>query len=467
MAGITGVAALTVACWLLTPLTGYAAIALIYLLGVLLSGMILRPGAVLVTAALSAACWNFLFIPPLFTLHIGKLQDALMFLTYFVVALTVGSLTSRLRAREQAEREREHRATSLYRFAQKIAAAPSIEAALAAASAEMREMLRVEATLFETSADERGCNLTGDIERRDDPHVYVPIKRFDATFGWIRIEQTRHAAMTMVEQGLLDAFAAELASMIERIRLMELAAKAQLSYQAERLRKALFDCVSHELKTPIAAIRAASQQLLRAAAIDGADALSRELAHEIENGSQRLNHVVNNLLDMTRLESGVIKPKLAWCEVGELLQGATDTACDALGGRSIKVDVPADFPLVFVDHALLEQAIAKLLVNAANYTAVSSPIEIAARCTDDSLMITVADRGPGIPTGALEQIFEKFYRANGNSTGGLGLGLSIARGFVEAHSGTLTAENRLGGGVQFNLNVPVRITDATSLDPVL
>src|SRR3954449_10662302 len=175
---VVGVSALTIACWLLTPLTGYAAISLIYLLGVLLSGMILSRGPVLLAATLSALSWNFLFIPPRFTLHIDKLEDALTFMTFFVIALTVGGLTAQLKAREH------------------------------------------------------------------------------------------------------------------------LAAQVQLAKNSERLRKTLLDCVSHELKTPLAAIGAASQELLRLVPDAQNDGMLKELAAEIHNGSHRLNRVVNNLLDM-------------------------------------------------------------------------------------------------------------------------------------------------------------------------
>src|SRR4051794_13567667 len=200
---VVGVAALTIGCWFLTPLTGYAAISLIYLLGVLLAGMILSRGPVLLVATLSALSWNFLFIPPRFTLHIDKLEDALTFATYFIIALTVGHLTAQLKAREH------------------------------------------------------------------------------------------------------------------------LAAQVQLAKDSERLRKTLLDCVSHELKTPLAAIAAASQELLRIDPNLPNGALA-QLAGEIHYGSTRLNRVVNNLLDMNRLESGVVRPSREWCDVRELLQSAID-----------------------------------------------------------------------------------------------------------------------------------------------
>ena len=341
---VFGVAALTLACWLLTPLTGYAAISLIYLLGVLLAGMVLSRGPVLLVAALSALAWNFLFIPPLFTLHIAEFEDALTFATYFIVAIAVGSLTAQLKAREH------------------------------------------------------------------------------------------------------------------------LAAQVQLAEESERLRKTLLDCVSHELKTPLAAIGAASQELLRLPpTAENAQTLA-QLATEVRDGSHRLNRVVNNLLDMNRLESGVVRPKREWCDVRELLQSALEIERESITGRDVRVDVPENIPLALVDHTLIEQAVAKLLANAGSHTSPGLPIELDAECKDDQLLISVSDRGPGLPPQSAERVFEKFYRAAAHKTGGLGLGLSIARGFVEAHGGRLTAETRDGGGARFIISLPVHAPDANAFE---
>jgi two-component system, OmpR family, sensor histidine kinase KdpD len=341
---VFGVVALTIACWLLTPLIGYGAISLIFLLGVLLAGMVLNRGPVLLVAALSALSWNFLFIPPLFTLHIAKFEDALTFATYFIIAITVGSLTAQLKAREH------------------------------------------------------------------------------------------------------------------------LAAQVQLAHESERLRKTLLDCVSHELKTPLAAIGAASQELVRAAPNAHDGEILKQLAGEIHDGSRRLNRVVNNLLDMNRLESGVIRPKQEWCDVRELLQSAVEIERESLAGRDVSFDLPENIPLALMDHTLIEQAVAKLVANAASYAPSGLPIEIDAEYRVDRLIICVSDRGPGLSPESTEQVFEKFYRGDSRRTGGLGLGLSIARGFVEAHGGKLTAENRDGGGARFTISLPVRVTDAKALD---
>ena len=225
-----------------------------------------------------------------------------------------------------------------------------------------------------------------------------------------------------------------------------LAAQVQLAHESERLRKTLLDCVSHELKTPLAAIGAASQELVRAAPNVHDAQVLKQLAGEIHDGSRRLNRVVNNLLDMNRLESGVIRPKQEWCDVRELLQSAVEIERESIIGRDVSFDVPENIPLALMDHTLIEQAVAKLVANAASYAPSRLPIEIDAEYKVDRLIICVSDRGPGLPPESADQMFEKFYRGDGRKTGGLGLGLSIARGFVEAHGGKLTAENRDGGG---------------------
>ena len=339
--GIAGVISLTIGCWLLTPLTGYGAIALIYLLGVLVAGIVLARGPVLLVAAWSALCWNFLFIPPLYTFHIGKLEDALTFVTYFIVAITVGNLTARLKAREH------------------------------------------------------------------------------------------------------------------------LAAQIRVAEESERLRKTLLDCVSHELKTPLAAIGAASDALASSSDGESRDQ-TRDLAREIQQGTRRLNRVVDNLLDMTRLESGVIQPKMEWCDVRDLLKSAIESEQEALDGRNVLLSVPDNLPLVLLDHALVEQAVAKLVANAGSHTPAAAGIEISARCEGGKLAISVNDRGPGLSEAQKEKVFDKFYQSGRARTGGLGLGLSIARGFVEALGGAVTAENREGGGSRFTITLPVRMADLYS-----
>lgn len=167
---------------------------------------------------------------------------------------------------------------------------------------------------------------------------------------------------------------------------------------------------------------------------------------------------------MNRLESGVVDPKLEWCDVRDLLQSAVATERDALDDRSIELQVPPNLPLVLLDYVLVEQAVGKSVANAGSYTEAGSPIEVAARCDGGVLTLTVSDRGPGFASGDAERLFGKFQRGDATKTGGLGLGLSIARGFIEAHGGQVTAENRAGGGSCFTIAIPARMTDPESVD---
>ena len=481
---VGGVALLTLACSFLTPITGYWAVSLIYLTAVLLAGLILSRGPVLIVATLSALLWNFLFIPPLFTFYIGKAQDALMFIMYFVVALVVGHLTGRLKVREQTERRREQRATALYQVVRALAAAPSLDSAFVAAARQINDLLSAKSTvlfdpaLFDPgsggselipyplslaamSEKEKGvaawCYLNGqpagrltDTLREADA-LYLPIKRLKDTVGVLRVELPEDAGLSFAERQLLEAFADQLAEVIERERLIQVAHRVKLTEEAERLHKTLLDCVSHELKTPITAVTAASENLLRGAP----PTVQEELAREIHHGAKRLNRVVNQLLDMTRIETGVLRPKLEWCEMRELLQSARETERDALAGREVAISVPETTPLVLVDVSLIEQALGKLLVNAATYSPPGTPIEVAVDFDGSELRISVSDQGAGLRPGDEQRVFEKFYRGDGARTGGLGLGLSIARGFVEAHGGNIISENRPEGGARFTMSVPV------------
>lgn len=250
-------------------------------------------------------------------------------------------------------------------------------------------------------------------------------------------------------------------SLTTRLKAREhLAAQAHVAVESERLRKTLLDCVSHELKTPIAAIGAASQEL------EKHPELTHQLAAEIRQGSQRLNRVVNNLLDMTRLESGIVRPTLEWSDVRELLRSALDAEKDALSGRQVDLDVPDDLPLARLDFCLIEEAVAKLLANAGTYSPPHRPIAIAARHTDGQLLLSVSDFGPGLPSD-VQRVFEKFHRADDSRTGGLGLGLSIARGFVEAHGGKLVAENRAAGGARFTIILRTETMDRSALEQAI
>jgi two-component system sensor histidine kinase KdpD len=245
---------------------------------------------------------------------------------------------------------------------------------------------------------------------------------------------------TIEQRELLDAFAAQLAIFMNKERALQESRETQVARQSQKLQKTLFDSVSHELKTPLAAISAALQQ-------------SQPDRAELQQAIRRLARTVDHLLDATRLESGLLKPVLEWCDPGELLREAVGLA--GFKDNAVRITVAKDLPAISVDAHLIEQALVALLSNAATYAPADQPIEASAARDNSTLVFTVADHGPGLAPGEEEKVFEKFYRGQGKPAGGLGLGLSIARQLVEAHAGEIIAQNRQTGGSQFSIRLPL------------
>ena len=317
-------AAATVVSLALEPVIGHQPIGLLYLLLVVAVGVKLSRGPVLLVATCSTVIWDLLFIPPYFTLHIASGEDLMLFATFFVVALTMGHLTTRLR---QAE-------------------------------------------IVETSA---------------------------------------------------------------------------------RFQRALLQSVSHELKSPLAAVQV------------GVDAVAKEIGGDecrpvlqaTQQGLRRLRRVINNILSMSRLEAEVIRPSFDWCDVGEVIRAAIRLTDDALGAHIVSIEADENLPMVKADQALLEQSLCNLLLNSAANSPAGSRILVRAACRGGNLTLSVLDEGRGIPENDLPHIFGDFYRGDGAAPGGTGLGLAIVDGFTRAHGGKVSAFNRQAGGAEITMTIPV------------
>ena len=443
--------------------TGYWAVALFYLLAVVLAATRLRRWPTLLLAALSALLWNFLFIPPRFTFYISHLHDFMMFGAYFVIAIIIGHLASQLREREQSERRREVRATALYRFTRELAASGSLDEALPKVFLLIKETFSADAavwlpdqnglvqhpasTFVGSKKDESVAMWTFQKKQSagkttdtlpDAEALHLPLVTGDRAEGvlTVRIAQP----LTLQQRELLDAFAAQLALFMNKERALEEIRAAQLARQSEKLQRALFDSVSHELKTPLAAISAALQQ-------------PHPDSAELQQAVKRLTRTVDHLLDATRLESGLLQPLREWCDPAELLREAITQA--RLNEKAIKVNIEADLPAISVDSRLLEQALISVMANAAQHGASTEGIEVSVARDNSTIVFSVADRGPGLVAGEENKVFEKFYRRPGTAPGGLGLGLWIARQLIEAHGGQITVQNRDGGGARFSIRLPI------------
>jgi len=222
--------------------------------------------------------------------------------------------------------------------------------------------------------------------------------------------------------------------------------------ESERLSNVLLNSISHELRTPLAAITSAASALADAKNTDGN--FDRKMVAEIQEASARLNRLVGNLLDVTRLESGHVRPKLDWCDVGDLVRTTVHSLEHELAGRATKIEIAEKIPLARLDFTFMQQALSNLLLNAVVHTPTGSTISVQARHESGWLVLTVADNGPGLPPELLPRLFDKFFRAPDAPAGGSGLGLAIVKGFVEAHDGQVSAANRPGGGAMFTLRIP-------------
>jgi two-component system sensor histidine kinase KdpD len=443
---------------------GYWAIALFYLFAVVIAGMRLGRWPTLFLAALSALLWNFLFIPPRFTFYISKFEDFMMFGAYFIIAVVIGHLATQLHEREQAERRREERATALYRLTRALAGSRGLDEALPKVLQLIKDFFQADAavwlrdenglaqhpaSMFVPSRKDESVAVWAFQKKQaagtstdtlpDAESLHVPLVTGDCAEGVLTVRLA--TPPTLEQRELLDAFAAQLALFLNKERALEENRTAQIARQSQKLQKALFDSVSHELKTPLAAMSVA---------------LQRPEPHrgELQKAVRRLTRTVDHLLDATRLESGLLQPVREWCDPGEILREAVAHA--RLSDRATRITMAKDLPVISVDARLIEQALAALLSNAAAHSPDNELIEVSAARDDTMLVFSVADHGPGLAPGEESKVFEKFYRGPGTAPGGLGLGLWIARQLVEAHGGTIVAQNREETrGSRFSIRVPI------------
>jgi two-component system sensor histidine kinase KdpD len=479
LAGIS-IVALTGTAWLLQPFTGYQTVALLYLLLVVALGLKLSRGPVLAVAATSAILWNFLFVPPSFTFYIHNFHDGIMFIAFFVVAVAMGHLTNQLRRSESAERQRERRTAALYELAQQAAFARDLDTGLRAAVNLIESIFAAKAALLLRQKDHTLANIphasssftlsekeksvaacafsrrmpTGKFTDTlpDSEALHVPLQGRTVVMGVLSVRPPADKSFDLTERDLLEAFAVLIGLVLEKDHIIEAFKHAEILEASEHLRRSLLESVSHELKTPLSAVQA------------GIDALARPIENnerrqmtvrEVQLAVRRLHRVITNLLDMTRIESGIVQPKLDWCDVGDLIQAAVELVGENIGEHPIVVDVDQSLPMVKLDEPLLEQCLCNLLLNSAANSPPGTKITICGHLADRQLILSVLDEGKGIRKEELTRIFEMFYRGTDASPGGTGLGLAIVDGFVRAHGGSVRAANREAGGAEFLIVIPV------------
>jgi two-component system sensor histidine kinase KdpD len=452
---------------------------MVYLLGVAFVASRHGRGASAFTALLSVAAFDFFFVPPYLTFAVADTQYLFTFGVMLLVSVLISTLAARVRAQADAARQRELRTQVLYAMSRDLAAVRTADEVARAASRHVSDVFRGNVAVLvpgpagalEPTGEDA---IAGDAREKavaqwafDHGHaaglgtdtlpgasaVWVPLRGTQAVLGVLGLRPDPALLPLRPDQvDLLEALVRQAASGLERARLAEEAQQARVAVEAERLRSTLLSSVSHDLRTPLATITGAASSLLQDATL-GSDS-RQELQEAIYEEAVRLNRLVTNLLDMTRLESGSLQLNRDWHSVEELVGSALARLEPGLKGRTVRTRVPQDLPLVPVDGILVEQALVNLLENAAKYTGPPGVIEVTARAEDGSVVVEVADEGPGLPPGTEERVFEKFYRAESQGRG-FGLGLPICRAIATAHGGHVRAERREPRGTRFLLTLPL------------
>jgi two-component system sensor histidine kinase KdpD len=475
------VAVTTAGAWLLFPFSELSNLVMVYLLGIIAVAMRTGRGPSLLASILSVAAFDVFFVPPYLTFAVSDVRHLLTFLVMLVVGFVISGLTVRTRAQAEAALHREQRTAALYAMSRELASTRGVDALLTIAVRHVAEVFQSQVAVLTPAgagglAPWAGDQFTVDandlgvgrwvFEHRQPAGVgtatlpgasalYVPLPASTGPVGVLGLRPPdRHAMDAPERRHQLETFAAQIALALERARLAEEAQVAQVRIETERLRSSLLSSVSHDLRTPLAAITGSVSAILD----DGTrlDAPTRrELLESVRDEAERLNRLVHNLLEMTRLESGAVQLRREWHPLEEVIGAALSRLGERLAGRRVTTRVPADLPLVAIDDVLIEQVLINLLDNALKYTPAGVPIEIIATAGDRNVTVEVADHGPGLPPGKEEKVFEKFYRVDPVEGRGAGLGLAIARGIVQAHDGRIWAQNLPGGGVAFLFTLPL------------
>lgn len=473
--------AVSLFCYGLVPYVGYQALGSVFLLAILVVGTLTTRGPILFAGASCAIIWNFFFIPPTFSFTISSGEDIMMVLSFFVTSLVAGYLTTRIRRQELVLQTREAQSLLLYEFVKALSDANSTKDILLLLVETIQRQFGGEAAAVLAGKDNKleSDNVYG--HRMSEKDLAVANWAFEnrKPAGWST--QTLSAAacyclpmkgnttmvgvvafypqikiLTIDKENFLDTVITQTAIAIERLQFSEAAQTAHLYEESEKLHQTLLNSVSHELRTPITALIGSASALKEEKTINDRSARTA-LTESLIGAARRLDRVVENLLDMSRLEKGSLQLKKEWFDINDLLQLITTDLAQDLNGRMLTTEVTSTL-LVEGDFKLLEHAFLQIALNAIKYSPPGSGIEVIVTKNREQVVISIRDHGPGIPTGLENKIFEKFYRIDGTPAGGLGLGLSIVRTIIELHGGSVTARNRSDtSGSEFQVALPLKV----------
>ena len=459
----------------------------LYLLPVMFTAVRLGWWPALVAAVLAFLSYNFFFVEPFHTFSIYDPEEWLALLIFLAVAAVTSNLAANERARRQEARRLADEAIMLYELSRSLSGGGS-EEALGEFCARLTEALGLQGcAILVNDAEGRARTLVSRGAGAEDdaagqvlgrpggrhrhlgrwirvkgrpadhrlPALSVPLHVGERSVGGLRL--VGRLRFNDDETRLLATVADQLAAALERERLREEAQQAEILRRTDELRQALLSSVSHDLRTPLASIKASADSLLEPDVAWSEDD-RRSFLQTIDRESDRLNRLVGNLLDMSRIEGGALRPRSDWYDLGELAREVIARLRPALQGREVRLELPSkEPPPIEIDYLMIDQVLTNLIENAAKYTPAGRPIEVRIEANPGTLTTRVADHGPGIPPTERGRVFDKFYRVNPRGqTSGSGLGLAVCKGLVEAHHGRIWIEETPGGGATFCFELPAK-----------
>jgi two-component system sensor histidine kinase KdpD len=457
---------------------------MVYLLGVVMVAAKYGRGPSVLSSFVSVVLFDFFFVPPRFSFAVSDSQYLVTFAVMLLVALVISGMTASIHHQARIAGHRERRIASLYAMSRELAATRGEENVMRIAVNHVAEVFEAQAVVLMPDETGRiaypygegaaqschGSDLSiaqwvydhgqmagqGTDTLPGGEMVYMPLQASTGMRGVLALLPLNPARIALPEQQrLLETFVSQIALALERVKLAAEAHSAQLKIETEQLRNSLLSAISHDLRTPLAAIVGASSSLVQdESKLD--NHARRELGQTIYDEATRMAGLANNLLDMARLEAGAVILNRQWQPLEEVVGAALAGLTSRLLNHPVSVKLPQDLPLVEIDSMLIERVFANLLENAVKYTPPGTSIEIYAVSGLNELLVTVSDHGLGIPAGEEQRIFEKFHRVDteGNK-GGAGLGLTICRSIVEAHGGRIWADNSRSGGAAFHFALPL------------
>lgn len=454
---------------------------MIYLVCTVIAAVFLGRGPALLTSILGVLAFDFFLVPPFLTFAVSDTQYFITFIGLLLVSIVVSSLTARLHEQAEASIQREAHTFSLFTLGRDLTSATDLHQVADIVISHISQVfgrdaviflpengiLKIFATTPEYSPDMDDMAVATWSFEHDQPAGLgtdtlpaaslrcQPLKTARGQIGVLGIHPKEEGKFLSPDQRqTFNAFANHAALAVERAILAEQAQQAELLQATEKLQTALLNSISHDLRTPLVSITGALSSL-REESLNINQEDRNSLLETAYSEAERLNRLVGNLLNMTRLEANAIYLRLEPCDIQDAIGAALNQLEERLGKKPILVNVQGGLPLVSLDFTLFGQALLNVIDNAVKYSPNDTQIDIEVRQTENEICIQIGDRGIGIPEEDLERVFDKFYRVSRpESVKGTGLGLAISKGIIEIHGGRINASNRPGGGTLITITLP-------------